>query len=239
MAGVSDIINLALGDIGVIGDGQTPDGGDSQIAFMTLNQMLAQWRTSNLEVYCQKKLVVPMNGALTYTIGPGGNLSVDRPTDITSAQWRNGTLDADLLYSLRVLPTLTDWQELTTQALSAWPSAVLYEPTFPLGTIYVWPQPASGQLELIVRQPMPVYISIGDDIQLPPEYEAAVRFNLAVWCGGVFSTPVRPDISKLASRTLRALKRSNTRVRNLQMPAGTPSGQGIGRLNIIDNQYSR
>lgn len=236
---VVKIMNLAAMDAGILGNGQTLEGEDSETIFDTFLQLVAQWRTSELEVYCQRQIIVPATGAMTYTIGPGATVNTERPTHITAAAWRNGTLPADLVYQLRVMVNLEDWQKLTTQALQAWPSAVLYEPTFPMGTLYVWPQTSGGQFELIDKYPLPTYASIGDDLLLPPEYEAPLRFNLAVWIAAAFSTPLRPDIERLASRTLRVLKRSNTRVRNLQMPAGVPSGQGIGRLNIIDNQYSR
>lgn len=239
MATVSKLMNLAALDAGIVGNGQTLSGEDTETVFDTLNQMIALWRTSELEVYCQQQIVVPATGAATYTIGPGATVDTVRPTSVSAAAWRNGTQLADLVYTLRVMVNLEDWQKLTTQALQAWPSAVLYEPTFPLGTLYVWPQVSGGQFELITKFPFPEYASIGDDMNLPPEYDAPVRFNLAKWIAAAFSTPLRPDIAQLAATTLKALKRSNARVRNLQMPAGVPSGQGIGRLNIIDNQYSR
>lgn len=239
MATVSKLMNLAALDAGIVGNGQTLSGEDTETVFDTLNQMIALWRTSELEVYCQRQVVVPATGETTYTIGPGGTVDTDRPTSISAAAWRNGTQPADLVYQLRVMVNLEDWQKLTTQALQAWPSAVLYEPTFPLGTLYVWPQTSGGQFELITKFPFPEYASIGDEMNLPSEYDLPIRTNLAVLLGPAFSTPIRPDIARIAAMSLKKLKRSNARVRNLQMPAGVPSGQGIGRLNIIDNQYSR
>lgn len=236
---VSKLLELAMKDAGIIGNGQTPNADDTETALDTLNQLLALWRTSKLEVYCLQKIVLPIvTNQVSYTIGPGGDLDIERPVSVDAAAWRNGTLQSDMLYRLRLLTDLAAWQNITNQTISAWPASALYEPTFPKATLYVWPQPSSGQIELTAKAYMPINLVIGDEIMLPPEYAAPIRFNLAKWICAAFGAPLRPDIASLARSTLRSLKRSNNRVQNLQMPAGTPAGQGIGRLDIIDNQYS-
>lgn len=239
MATVSKLVNLALKDAGVIGSGQTAEAEDAATALDTLNQMLAQWRTSQLEVYALQNLIIPIvTNKMSYTVGPGGDLDVERPHSVSFAAWRNGTNQSDLLYPLRLMKTLESWQRITIQPLTNWPSSLLYEPTYPLGTVYIWPQPSWGQIELTVKAFLPSNVVIGDDIMLPPEYDLPIRFNLAKLLCSAFGSPLRPDIAQIAASSLRTLKRANTRVRDLQMPAGTPSGQGIGRLNIIDNQFS-
>lgn len=236
---VSKLVEMSMKDAGIIGNGQTPSADDMETGVCTLNQMLALWRTSNLEVYALQKLVLPIvTNQVSYTIGPGGDLDIERPVSVDAAAWRNGSQPSDMLYRLRLMVDLSDWQRITNQTISAWPASALYEPTFPLGTLYIWPQPSNGQVELTVKSFLPFTLTVGDLINLPPEYSAPIRFNLAKWLCGAFGAPLRPDIASLARTTLRTLKRSNTRVQNLQMPAGTPAGQGIGRLDIIDNQYS-
>src|SRR5213592_2755613 len=163
---VSEVVELALMDAGIIGEGQTPSGGQTKTAIQTLNQLLALWRTSDLDVYALKVLVLPATGAVTYTIGPGGSLDVDRPVSVEAAAWRDGISPSGILYPpLYVLSSLADWQRISQQQISgAPPNAILYEPSFPQGTLYVWPQPSSGQLELTVKTPFPVYANPGDDL---------------------------------------------------------------------------
>ena len=235
MTTISKIINLALKDAGVIGNGQTPSADDTETAFDTLLQMIALWRTSDLEVYCHQNVTVPMTGGQTYTIGTGGVVNTDRPTSIEQAIFVDTPNTTS--YPLAILTSLEDWQRIAVKSLPGnIPDAVRYEPTFPLGTLYVWPQPSSGQIQLTVKQPFPQYASIGDDLTLPPEYEAPIRFNLAKWLCAAFGAPLRPDIAQLAASTLRQLKRVNTRVRELQMPERLPMGNWVDGFNVYTDQ---
>lgn len=235
MATVSKLIELALKDAGVIGNGQTPSADDTETAFDTFTQMLAMWRTDDLEVYCHQNITVSMTGATTYTIGTGGAVNTERPTSIEQAIFVDTPNTTS--YPLGILTSLEDWQRIAVKSLPGnIPDAVRYEPTFPLGTLYVWPQPASGQIQLTVKQPFPLYASIGDDLTLPPEYEAPIRFNLSKWLCAAFGTPLRPDLAQLAAGTLRKLKRVNTRVRELQMPERLPMGNWVDGFNVYTDQ---
>lgn len=235
MATVSKVMNLAALDAGIVGNGQTLSGDDTETVFDTLLQMLALWRTDDLQVFCHKNISVPMTGALTYSIGVGGTVNTDRPPTVEQAIFLDTPNTTS--YPLSIIQSLEDWQRIAVKALPGnIPVAVRYEPTYPLGTLYVWPQPAAGEIQLTVKQPFPVYASIGDDLVLPPEYEAPIRFNLAKWIAAAFSTPLRPDIAQLAAGTLRQLKRVNTRVRELEMPERLPLGGWIYGFNIYTDQ---
>ena len=232
---VSKIIILALKDAGVLGNGQTPSDDDTQTAFDTLMHMIALWRTNDLEVYCHRNISVPMTASQTYTIGPGGDVDTERPVAVEQAIYIDSPNTTS--YPLSLIPTLEDWQRISVKQLNGnIPDAIHYETTFPLGTLYVWPQPSGGQIELTVKQPFPLYESVGDDLKLPPEYFAPLRFNLAKWICASFGSPLRPDISQLAASTLRQLKRVNTRIRQLQMPARLPLGSWPDRFNVYTDQ---
>jgi len=238
MTTVSDVVTQALMDAGIIGEGQTPSAGQTATAIATLNQLLAQWRTSDLVVYALKTLILPATGAVSYTIGPGGNLNVERPVSVEAAAWRDGSMPTSILFPpLYIMASLADWQRIALQGIpGAPPNAILYEPTFPLATLYVWPQPSSGQIELTVKVTMPTYTSVGDDMALPPEYAAPVRFNLAKWLCAAFGVPLRPDIAQLASTTFRVIKRTNTRFRELATPPNLPQGSLQPRFNVYSGE---
>lgn len=235
MATVSKLLHLAALDAGIVGNGQSLNGEDTETMFDTLQQMLALWRTDDLEVYCHKNLNVQMTGALTYTIGAGGVVDTDRPPMIEQAIFLDGVNTTS--YPLSIIRTLEDWQRIAVKVLPGQiPVAIRYEPTFPLGTLYVWPQPAAGVIQLTVKQPFPIYQSLGDDLVLPPEYEAPIRFNLAKWAAAAFSTPLRPDIAQLAAGTLKQLKRANIKIRELEMPERLPLGNWIDGFNVYTDQ---
>lgn len=235
MSTVSKLMNLAALDAGIVGNGQTLSGEDTETVFDTLLQMLALWRVDDLDVYCHKNLTVPMTGALTYTIGKGGVVDTDRPPTVEQAIFLDGVNTTS--YPLSIIRTLEDWQRIAVKVLPGQiPVAIRYEPTFPLGTLYVWPQPAAGAIELTVKQPFPVYTSIGEDMNLPPEYDLPIRSNLAVLLGPAFSTPIRPDIAKVAALSYNKLKRSNIKIRELEMPERLPLGNWIDGFNVYTDQ---
>jgi hypothetical protein len=65
---------------------------------------------------------------------------------------------------------------------------------------------------------LPEYTSAGDDLGLPREFEAPMRYNLAVNLCAAFSTPLRPDVKQLATTTLRTLKRLYLSIPQLSIP---------------------
>jgi hypothetical protein len=215
MATVTSIVKLSLKDVGVIGGRETPSDDEMQDALSTLNQMLAMWRTESLSVYCQKQETITVTGATSYTVGTGGNLNIERPVAIDAAFWRDDGED----YPLRVIHSFEDYQDIASKSVQGTPEVVYYRPAYPLGQLFVWPIPTTGTLYLTMRQEMPVYTTIQDDIDLPPEYEGAIRWNLAEMLCATFGMPITKEIEKFAAKTKRALKINNTSIKTMRMPS--------------------
>ena len=84
------IISLALKLSGSLGVGQTALAEDTNDAFALLNMMIGQWAQKRWLVYHLIDVAMPMTGAQSYSIGPGGNLDTPRPDRIESAFMRMG-----------------------------------------------------------------------------------------------------------------------------------------------------
>jgi hypothetical protein len=214
VATVTSIVKLALKDAGVIGGRETPTDDEMQDAMDTLNQMLAMWRTQTLSVYCQKQETIAVTGATSYTIGTGGNLNVERPVSVDAMFWRLNDVDTPL----NPLHSFEDYQDIGVKNLQGTPEGYYYRPAYPLGQLFVYPIPTEGTLYLTLKQPMPVYTTINDDITLPPEYEGAIRWNLAAMLCATFGMPITPEIDRYASQTKRALKINNSQLKTMRMP---------------------
>lgn len=215
MAAVIDIINQALKDIGVIGDGQTANDEQVTGAFDTLNQMLGQWQVDNLHIYAQKEVVLTLTGAQQYTVGTGGAINIIRPVKIDACFWRKGGID----YPMEVMNAFEDYEQLTFKALGSIPRAVYYLPSYPMGALYVYPQANQGELHLVMRTDLPTYATAADSFALPPEYASAVRYSLGELLAAENSTPLRPDLAGLAKKGRAVLRRANTRIPQLNMPS--------------------
>ena len=88
------IISLALKLSGALGVGQTALAEDTNDAFALLNMMIGQWAQKRWLVYHLIDVALPMTGAQSYSIGPGGDLDTTRPDRIESAFMRMGAAPA-------------------------------------------------------------------------------------------------------------------------------------------------
>jgi hypothetical protein len=65
---VTDVVNLALKDAGIIGVGQTPNAEDSNGALTRLNWMLDKWAMKRWLVWHLKDYAVTSTGAQSYNV---------------------------------------------------------------------------------------------------------------------------------------------------------------------------
>lgn len=216
MTTVAELISLSLRDIGVLGEGQTASGTTMDDALTTLSQMLGLWQADKLYVYAQKEVVVTLTGATTYTMGTGGVINSPRPIQIDAAFWRSNGID----HPIEVMQSYEDYVRIGNKTLTgAAPCALCYVPAYPLGTLYVYPTGAIGTLHLITRTDLPALTSLTDDVAIPPEYHAALRYSLSEYLATTFQAPLRPDIPALASRARKIIKRNNVSVSLARMPS--------------------
>lgn len=66
--------------------------------------------------------------------------------------------------------------------------------------------------------------SLAEQVNLPTKYEPALRYSLAETLLTTFSLPPRPDIAMHAFRARKALKRSNIKIAETEMPYPMISG---------------
>jgi hypothetical protein len=214
MTTVTQIVTDVLKDIGVVGEVDTPTSRQMDDSLRALNQMIAMWRTQNLNVYCQKQEILTVTSAASYTIGPSGDLNVERPFNIDAAFWRLNDVDTPLI----PLHSFQDYQDISVKNLQGTPSAFYYRPDYTQGQLFIWPIPTAGSVYLTMRIPLPVYTTIQDDLDVPPEYEGAIRWNLAKLLCPTFGMPVTQEIMINAKQFMRALKMTNTQIKTMRMP---------------------
>ena len=95
-----------------------------------------------------------------------------------------------------------------------WPKAVYYQPSELLGTIYVWPNPAQGEMHLFAYTQFQAYANLTDEIQFPPGYVNAMRFCLAerlMPMYGKTNQIMMAKIEALAAQGKATIKRTNMR----------------------------
>lgn len=238
----AELINLALKQVGVLGVGQTAGAEDIQDAFRILNMMISQWAVKRNVVH-QILDVAPSNsseaayeadgvgdpaflagggssisGRQVYTVGLGGDFNIERPSKILGVYCRQlnpQPVDTPMV----LLQSQTDWGRITTKFIESIPSVAYYDPQYPLGMLQVWPIPNDlYEIHIQCLAALPRFESISQDINLPPEYEEALMYNLAGRLYPMYGLPPDQVVIKLAAAALQTVRMANTQVGKLYMP---------------------
>lgn len=256
---VSDLINMALRQIGVGAMGTTASPQDISDGVMHLNGMLAQWQRKRWLVPNLVDKAFQSTGASLYYIGPGGNLDIAvRPDKIESAYARllNGaaqTTDGDFLpvdfsadflvpangldsggqpvdYNLEIIQSYEDYASIGLKALRSWPNYVYYNPAYPFGEFRPWPIAAADVWEF--------HIVFKQQLPSSLSVDDCIKLPPEYWDAIMWSLAARmaPSYGQEASPTVVAMAKAslNTiRTSNTQIPTlGMPSA-----LTPISNPF--
>ena len=122
----------------------------------------------------------------------------------------NGGLD----YPVAVL-NLENYEMIGLKTLSGpWPKAMYYQPSDPLGNIFVWPNPSQGEMHIFADTLFTRYGTVYDNIVLPQGYVLALRWCLAERLAPMYGKndpTAMAMISKFAAQAKATLKRTNMR----------------------------
>ncbi|GBR43360.1 hypothetical protein [Gluconobacter roseus] len=247
---VSDLVGLALEQLGVGVGGQNTDPQGLASGVMHLNMMLAQWQ--------RKRWLVPnlvdkfclSTGASVYAVGPGGDFDMPvRPAQVLSAYARlltgaQPSHDGDFSgvdfnssdfdtssdglstgnpvdYPLMAIPSYEDYASLGLKGLKMWPNCFFYNPAFPAGELRPWPIPPAQVWEL--------HIIVAEC--LPTTLKAMDAINLPpeywdaiMW---ILAARMAPSYGQEASATVATMARgalATIRSANVQIPTlGMPA----------------
>lgn len=234
---VSDLVTAALVDCGAFGRGMPPPAEAVNDGFRKLNMMIAQWRRKRWIVYRIQEVSIAATGALSYTVGPGGQLAMAvRPAYLSYAFQRQlvSGVANPVDYPLDVLRAREDYASIRLKKLGSFGNSIFYDPDYPLGVIYPWPViPSPYQIFLGAPFPLGAYAALTDAVNLPEEYEGAIYYNLVVRFGAQYRVPQDPVMVALAKDGLNVLREGNTAIATLRMPAVLVPGRG--KYNIYSD----
>ena len=233
-------IAFALKAIGVGGVGQTPLPEDSQDAFDALNGMIGLWNRRRWLIYHLVDAVATMTGAMSYTIGPGGDFNFPRPDRLEAAFFRQliNSPQGNIDYPLDIIQSREQYNLIALKTLSTTlPLGVFYDSAVPYGVVYPWPVPLLGQgeLHLSIKDTIAPFTSNNQSINLPPEYTETIWTNLALRLAAIYPGSVVTDTIKgLARSSLETIRGANAQVTPLTMPAELRPNAGL--YNIFSDQ---
>lgn len=238
MTTARDLINDALKDAGAIGVGQTALAEDINDGMKRLNAMMAQWTRQRWLVYHLIDIAFTADGSLNYSIGAGGVLNFPRPDRVEAAFFRQvvGVPGNQVDYPLEILNSREDYNRIALKSMESFPACLFYDSGFPLGYIYIWPVPTNlYEIHLSLKATLQSFASLNDSVNLPPEYEEALRTNLAVRLRVKYQMPIDPQLVALAKYSLNVIRNSNAQIPSLEMPRDLV--RGGGNYNIFSDRY--
>ncbi len=239
-----DIVTDALIEVAISAPGEPLDPDTAQWAFRKLNYLLDTWATSKKYVYgsvftdytLPVNLPVQPDGSAAATIGPGPGATypaAQRPVKILSASAIINNTTPPVLAPIQIEDNQW-WAGVTLPGInSMYPTNLFYNPTFPNGTLYLWPiaNTAFG-LRLETWVLLSQFDSITDPIGgpganplVPPGYRHAMMLSVAELLGGVPpQTLARDAASARAAIFTNNTPPANISTRDSGMP-GTQEGR--------------
>lgn len=236
---LGDVVNASLRECGAVGRGQTALPEDFQDAWARLQWMIQQWERKRWMVYHLKTYSIVSTGAVSYTMGPGGQIDTGpqsvRPARIESAFLRQLVNSApnQVDYPLQILQSMEDYNRIALKSLVSFPTAIFMDTAWPLANVFPWPVPNANIYAVFVTVMEQLPNAFGTqavDFVLPYEYYEALLYNLAVRLRSLFGIGSFPGdpLPTLAKNSLNTIISNNTQIAKLTTPElGRPNNYNI------------
>lgn len=219
----NDICTSALRTAGVLGVGMVPLAEDINDAFNYLNEMLGQWQRQRWLIFHLVDSSVTSTGANSYTVGPQGDFNVDvRPDRLEAAFLRQivPSVPNQVDYPLEIIEARETYNLIALKQLQSFPDSIYYDAAFPLGIVYPYPVPQANiySVHITLKAVLAQITNLANVVNLPLEYFAAIRFNLAQRLRMEYDLPQKMSLDRLAKSSLNIIRNANTQIPRLQMP---------------------
>jgi len=156
--------------IRVVSGGRDPTAEEQADGFEALKMMLRSWSAQNINLYYSVTDTLAADGSESYTIGSGGDINTVRPAAIRGARTADNLVE--VIDEAR-------YRRLALGGSVGSIAHIWYNPDYPLGLLYPWPQ-SSGTVYLDSLRELSDPALITSDVEFPPEYDEAIKFNLAI-----------------------------------------------------------
>jgi len=235
---VQDLIQSSLRLLKATNHGRTPSTPVLTDALAALNQLVDAWGTERLSMYTTSRTIFNVvAGQQVYQIGPSApDWVAPRPMYLDQAGLLlAGTTTTEI--PLTLLTDQSEWAAIRIKATtSPIPTKLYYESDYPNGQIALWPAPsASSQVALYTPVAITQFTSLSQTISLPPGYEKALRYALAVELAPEFVTgALNPLLLAQADDAKAGLQRVNFTVSRLRCDGALTSlGGRRGNFDVV------
>jgi len=216
-----DIIKAARKLLNLEGTGETPCSEDSAEGFTMLNDLIDNWNLQGwIHYYTLTETFTMTANQYIYAIGPGQSFNTTLPVKITNVVTRLTAQSIPIDYPCMLIESEQYWRDIVNKlATTYYPQYCLFTRTYPYGELRFFPVPTQP-LTCVLSQWKQIsrFITHSETITLPPGYELALKFNLAVLIAPMNGRAVNKGdfVYDEAERLLATIKRVNQRTVYLQ-----------------------
>ncbi len=201
---VRQLINSVLRKLGVYASGESATSAEVSDALAQINRMLHNWSAQKNGIYTSKLETFSLaSNKQEYTYGSGGDFDSARPIRIFSANLRDNNIDLWVNETTR-----ENWMQIADKDTKGYPKQFLIEPEYPLAKVNFWPVPDNTYtIVFYADKPLAQYTNSANDLDLPPEYEEAIEWSLAMRLAAEYVGETPQTVAMMAERTFKDLKR--------------------------------
>lgn len=236
---IRDLINGSLRLLGVLAEGESANAAQAQDALASLNSVIDSWSTESLSVMGTTQRIVTLAVAQqVYTMGPGGDINIPRPTKIddVSSVYPGGIGSVYLPMSEYTRDEYVAFTVIAYQSLI--PLGYYINYGFPLHQLYMYPMPMAGtQLRFWTTDVLTQFTSINQAGVFAPGYEKALRYALAIELAPEYDVDPKPVVLAQAKLAKENIQRLNVEDVILGCGDFAAMGQRYGSWNRITGDY--
>jgi hypothetical protein len=218
MTTAADIIGDAFLIAGIGDQYNALDAASSAVGLRILNRMMDSWSNESLSVYNINED--------TFTMTPGQyvystSLLTQRPREVDYVFVRQNNVDyqCDLI-------SADNYSEIAYKITSGLPDQCYYNSGYPNGTLTFFPSPSTPyEAHIGYKALLETFANLTTAVSLPPGYERALVYNLALELAPAFGTQAPASVAQSAYEAKWAIKRMNYPLTEAQV--NTPLGEGL------------
>lgn len=176
----TEIIKDALIMVGAIEDEATPSAEQYSYARRALNRMVKAWSKRGLKAWKWEEAELQLvPGINQYFIGPGGDLVIPRPLEISTPR---RVIDDDDESEVEIrLESRSVFMNQPSKLSEGKTVFVYYDPQLVKGELWTWPTPDDmDMLRFSYKSAIEDFDSLDDDPEFPSEWLEAIIYGLAV-----------------------------------------------------------
>ena len=216
--------------LGVASQGETASASDISEGLTALNAMLQSWSLENMTIFQDAREVFDLiPGKAAYSMGPDADFDTVRPVSLSQASIE---IQGDTIVEMGLGVLMTsEFNNIAAKALSGLPTRITMESTVPNATVSFWPVPSVAyRAVLYTLKPLLSYQSVNEEVILPPGYERALQYNLAVEISPEYGKDPSPIVFEIARESKANIKRINMRIPLLRSDVAVLTAKGFNIL---------